>query len=95
MTEYWVSKSKYYCKVCKIWMADDKVSRQMHDTSVRHRETLQRQKHKKEEAQYKDARSQAELKKQLHEINRAAYDAVKNDREDCNHTAMFGFVCYI
>ena len=25
MTEFWVSKKRYWCKYCKCWMADTKV----------------------------------------------------------------------
>ena len=31
MTEFWVSKAKFWCKYCKCWMSDNKASRAKHD----------------------------------------------------------------
>ena len=41
MTEYWVSQSKYYCKFCKQWMADNKATRQLHDLSEKHKSQVE------------------------------------------------------
>ncbi|THU82025.1 hypothetical protein K435DRAFT_831748 [Dendrothele bispora CBS 962.96] len=37
MSEYWVSKKKYYCKYCEIYIADDAPSRQQHENGLRHK----------------------------------------------------------
>lgn len=42
MSEYWVSKGKYYCTYCKVYIADDKPSRQHHETGGRHKGNLER-----------------------------------------------------
>lgn len=36
MSEYWVSKKKYFCKYCDIYIADDVPSRQQHEGGMRH-----------------------------------------------------------
>ncbi|GAA5858306.1 hypothetical protein JCM1840_001141 [Sporobolomyces johnsonii] len=42
MSEYWVSRDKYYCKYCKIYIADDKPSRSQHETGLRHKGNYER-----------------------------------------------------
>lgn len=37
MSEYWVSKKKYFCKYCDIYIADDAPSRTQHETGLRHK----------------------------------------------------------
>lgn len=37
MSEYWVSKKKYFCKYCDIYIADDVPSRQQHENGLRHK----------------------------------------------------------
>ena len=34
MSEWWVSQAKYFCPICKSWMSDNKMSRQMHDGNL-------------------------------------------------------------
>ena len=36
MSEFWVSKKKYFCKYCDIYIADDAPSRQQHENGLRH-----------------------------------------------------------
>ncbi len=42
MSEYWVSKKKYYCKFCNIYIADDAPSRQQHENGLRHKGNKER-----------------------------------------------------
>ncbi|KAK7057239.1 WW domain-binding protein 4 [Favolaschia claudopus] len=42
MSEYWVSKKKYFCKYCDIYIADDAPSRQQHENGLRHKGNLER-----------------------------------------------------
>ncbi|KAG9031931.1 hypothetical protein FRB95_002067 [Tulasnella sp. JGI-2019a] len=37
MSEFWVSKKKYFCKYCDIYIADDVPSRQQHENGLRHK----------------------------------------------------------
>mmetsp|Transcript_26612 Transcript_26612/g.39541 ORF Transcript_26612/g.39541 Transcript_26612/m.39541 type:complete len:395 (+) Transcript_26612:60-1244(+) len=80
MTEYWVSQAKYYCKFCKQWMADNKVSRKNHEASERHKNQVEYFHKKKRDEKLHGARSEQELTRQLAAINKAAQDAVAQDR---------------
>lgn len=42
MSEYWVSKKKYFCKYCDIYIADDAPSRQQHENGLRHKGNQER-----------------------------------------------------
>ncbi|RDB25137.1 WW domain-binding protein 4 [Hypsizygus marmoreus] len=42
MSEYWVSKKKYFCKYCDIYIADDAPSRQQHENGLRHKGNVDR-----------------------------------------------------
>lgn len=42
MSEYWVSRKKYFCKYCEIYIADDAPSRQQHENGMRHKGNKER-----------------------------------------------------
>ncbi|KAJ7188328.1 hypothetical protein C8R46DRAFT_878610 [Mycena filopes] len=42
MSEYWISKKKYFCKYCDIYIADDAPSRQQHENGLRHKGNTER-----------------------------------------------------
>lgn len=42
MSEYWISKKKYFCKYCDIYIADDAPSRQQHENGMRHKGNVER-----------------------------------------------------
>lgn len=42
MSEYWVSKKRYYCKYCEIYIADDVPSKQQHEGGLRHKGNKER-----------------------------------------------------
>jgi len=77
-------------------MADNKMSRQMHDSSAKHRDLMQRDAQQKKDTKLFGARSDAELQRTLSEINKAAHSAVATDRNTggAAHAAMFGTVRY-
>ena len=37
MTEFWVSKQRYWCKHCKCWLADNVSSRKIHENGIGHK----------------------------------------------------------
>jgi hypothetical protein len=88
MTEYWVSQAKFYCKYCNVWIADNKPSRQHHDTGVKHKEKVSLFNKKKREDKLFGAKSEHDLKQQLASIEKAALQAVAQDREEL--PGMFG-----
>lgn len=42
MSEYWVSKKKYFCQYCDIFIADDAPSRSHHENGMRHKGNKER-----------------------------------------------------
>ena len=42
MSEYWVSKKKYFCRYCEVYIADDVPSRQQHENGLRHKGNTER-----------------------------------------------------
>ena len=42
MSEYWVSKKRYFCKYCEVYIADDAPSRQHHENGLRHKGNVDR-----------------------------------------------------
>eukprot|EP00013_Stygamoeba_regulata_P018596 CAMPEP_0177672564 /NCGR_PEP_ID=MMETSP0447-20121125/25416_1 /TAXON_ID=0 /ORGANISM="Stygamoeba regulata, Strain BSH-02190019" /LENGTH=50 /DNA_ID=CAMNT_0019180255 /DNA_START=15 /DNA_END=164 /DNA_ORIENTATION=- len=40
MTEYWVSSAKHYCKVCNVWMTDNKETIRRHEAAKKHKLAL-------------------------------------------------------
>lgn len=41
MTEYWVSRGKHYCKMCRVWVQNDKASIAHHEAGRKHKETVE------------------------------------------------------
>ncbi|KAI9337674.1 hypothetical protein DFJ73DRAFT_848699 [Zopfochytrium polystomum] len=79
MTEYWVSNAKYFCKYCKIFIADNKISRSTHENGLKHKDNLERymrQIRKNEETKDKDAEKTRLL---LQKIDRAAASSYIKD----------------
>eukprot|EP01039_Chlorochromonas_danica_P003452 gene3452-3781_t len=76
MTDYWVSQSKYYCKFCKCYMADNKPSRQHHENGVKHKQNVELFMKQQRQEKLHGAHSESELKRQLAEIERAARAAM-------------------
>jgi len=41
MTEYWKSQENWFCKYCKVWVADNPISRQIHENGTRHKAAVE------------------------------------------------------
>ncbi|KAK0461337.1 uncharacterized protein EV420DRAFT_1640819 [Desarmillaria tabescens] len=79
MSEYWVSKKKYFCKYCDIYITDDAPSRQQHENGLRHkgnRDRFIRGLYKEGERRKKD---QAEEKREMARVEQAAQAAFAVD----------------
>lgn len=79
MSEYWVSKKKYFCKYCEIYIADDVPSRRQHENGLRHqgnRERFIRNIYKSSEKKKKDLE---EEKRELARVEQAANAAFAQD----------------
>ncbi|KAJ3178290.1 hypothetical protein HDU87_003602 [Geranomyces variabilis] len=40
MSEYWVSNKKFFCTYCRIYLQDNKISRQTHETGKKHKDNV-------------------------------------------------------
>lgn len=79
MSEYWVSKKRYFCKYCEIYIADDAPSRQQHENGLRHKGNVERfirGIYKSGEKQKKDLE---EEKREMARVERAANAAFAQD----------------
>ncbi|KAI0265747.1 hypothetical protein BGY98DRAFT_939395 [Russula aff. rugulosa BPL654] len=79
MSEYWVSKKRYFCKYCDVYIADDVPSRQHHENGLRHKgnvERFVRGLYKAGEKRKKDAE---EEKREMRRIEQAASAAFAQD----------------
>ncbi|KAF8160670.1 hypothetical protein B0H34DRAFT_653545 [Crassisporium funariophilum] len=79
MSEYWVSKKKYFCKYCEIYIADDAPSKQQHENGLRHKGNVERfirGIYKQGEKQKKDLE---EEKREMKRVEQAANAAFAQD----------------
>lgn len=82
-----MSQSKFYCKFCKCWIADNKPTRSLHDNGAKHKQNVELFHKEKREKQLHGARSERELQQQLADIEKAAAEALNADRSE--HAGMF------
>ena len=82
MGEYWVSQAKHYCKFCSVWVSDNKMSIQLHETGAKHREKVELFHKTRREEKLHGKHSERELKQQMEEIERAAKEAVAVDKQE-------------
>ncbi|KAF8902886.1 hypothetical protein CPB84DRAFT_1746401 [Gymnopilus junonius] len=79
MSEYWVSKKKYYCKYCDIYIADDAPSRRQHESGLRHKGNLERFIRGIYKAGEKQKKDQEEEKREMKRVEQAAAAAHAQD----------------
>ncbi|KAI5476306.1 hypothetical protein MNV49_007877 [Pseudohyphozyma bogoriensis] len=79
MSEYWVSRDKYFCKYCKIYIADDKPSRQHHEQGLRHKGNYERFINGIYKRGEKEAKDKAEEERELARMEAAAHAAMAAD----------------
>lgn len=70
MSEYWVSRKKYFCQYCDIYIADDAPSRQQHENGMRHKGNKDRFVRSLYKAGEKRKRDEDEEKREMAAINR-------------------------
>ncbi|GAA6058773.1 hypothetical protein JCM10212_001889 [Sporobolomyces blumeae] len=76
MADYWISRDKYFCKYCKIYIADDKPSRIHHETGLRHKGNYERYIRDIYKRGAKDAKDKREEEKEIKRIEAAARAAM-------------------
>ncbi|KAI0066125.1 hypothetical protein BV25DRAFT_1504467 [Artomyces pyxidatus] len=79
MSEYWVSKKRYFCKYCDIYIADDAPSRQHHENGLRHKGNVDRFVRGLYKAGEKRKKDADEERREIARIEQAAQAAFSQD----------------
>lgn len=79
MSEYWVSKKKYFCKYCEIYIADDAPSRNQHENGLRHQGNKERYVRNLYKTAERKKRDDEEEKREMIRIDAAAQAAYSVD----------------
>ncbi|KAF8197924.1 hypothetical protein BJ912DRAFT_845851 [Pholiota molesta] len=79
MSDYWVSKKKYFCKYCDIYIADDAPSRQQHENGLRHKGNVERFIRGIYKAGEKQKKDLEEEKREMKRVEQAAAAAFAQD----------------
>lgn len=79
MADYWKSNPRYFCELCKCWMADNKPSRDFHERGKRHQESVKRKLDDMRKKGIEDAKNDREVKSYLAEMEREALKKFKQD----------------
>ncbi|EJD52796.1 hypothetical protein AURDEDRAFT_111346 [Auricularia subglabra TFB-10046 SS5] len=79
MSEYWVSKKKYFCKYCEIYIADDAPSRSQHENGLRHQGNKERYVRNLYKTAERKKRDDEEEKREMKRIEAAAQAAYSVD----------------
>ncbi|KAH8828336.1 hypothetical protein DL96DRAFT_1602749 [Flagelloscypha sp. PMI_526] len=79
MSEFWVSKQRYFCKYCKVYIADDAPSRQHHEGGLRHKGNLERFIRGIYKTGEKRAKDAAEEQREIARIEQVAQAAFAQD----------------
>ncbi|TFK68706.1 hypothetical protein BDN72DRAFT_841505 [Pluteus cervinus] len=79
MSEYWVSKKKYFCKYCDTYIADDVPSRQQHESGLRHKGNMERFIRSLYKAGEKRQKDLEEEKREILRVEKAAQAAYAQD----------------
>ncbi|KAJ7497243.1 hypothetical protein FB451DRAFT_1163212 [Mycena latifolia] len=79
MSEYWVSKKKYFCKYCDIYIADDAPSRQQHENGLRHKGNTERFIRSIYKSSEKKKKDDEEERREMARVEQAAQIAFAQD----------------
>ncbi|KAJ6475315.1 hypothetical protein C8R47DRAFT_1143005 [Mycena vitilis] len=79
MSEYWVSKKKYFCKYCDIYITDDAPSRQQHENGLRHKGNTERFIRSIYKAGEKKKKDDEEERREMVRVEQAAQIAFAQD----------------
>ncbi|KAI8601342.1 hypothetical protein EDD21DRAFT_374720 [Dissophora ornata] len=72
MSEYWKSNAKFWCRFCKIYITDNKSTRNIHDSGTKHKENVERfLREQNQRGRDKEAET-ARVNKQMEAIEKAA-----------------------
>ncbi|KAG0256304.1 hypothetical protein DFQ27_005781 [Actinomortierella ambigua] len=79
--DYWKSNAKFWCKFCKIYITDNKVTRKTHDSGTKHKENVERFLRDQNQRSRDKIADDAKLKKEMDAIEKAAQLQYQKDVE--------------
>ncbi|KAF9972002.1 hypothetical protein BGZ73_004928 [Actinomortierella ambigua] len=79
--DYWKSNAKFWCKFCKIYITDNKVTRKTHDSGTKHKENVERFLREQNQRSRDKIADDAKLKKEMDAIEKAAQLQYQKDVE--------------
>ncbi|KAF9210173.1 WW domain binding protein 4 [Podila verticillata] len=80
-SEYWKSNAKHFCRFCKIYITDNKASRNIHDNGSKHKENVERFLREQNQRSRDKEYNTAKMDKQMEAIERAAMEQYQRDVE--------------
>ncbi|KAF9110392.1 hypothetical protein BGX27_006422 [Mortierella sp. AM989] len=81
VAEYWKSNAKFWCRFCKIYITDNKSTRNIHDSGTKHKENVERfLREQNQRGRDKEAET-AKMNKQMEAIEKAAMRQYQLDVE--------------
>uniref|UniRef100_A0A1I7YWA1 WW domain-binding protein 4 n=1 Tax=Steinernema glaseri TaxID=37863 RepID=A0A1I7YWA1_9BILA len=80
MTDYWKSNAKKFCEICQVWMQDNKISVERHETGAKHKAMLQQKLRSIGERQKEKELEQLTLQSTLARMEQAALASMKSDK---------------
>ncbi|KAF9577550.1 WW domain binding protein 4, partial [Lunasporangiospora selenospora] len=79
--EYWKSNAKHFCRFCKLYITDNKATRNIHDSGTKHKENVERfLREQNQRGRQRDVDA-AKLNKQMDDIEKAAMKQYQLDIE--------------
>lgn len=75
-----MSNAKYWCELCKCWLADTATARANHERGTGHKLNMQRKLREMRKAAADEKKEKADTAKALKKIEEAADKAFKNDK---------------
>ncbi|KAG0261185.1 WW domain binding protein 4 [Mortierella polycephala] len=80
-SEYWKSNAKFFCRFCKIYITDNKSTRNIHDSGVKHKENVERFLREQNQRSRDKETETARTNKQMEAIEKAALKQYQLDVE--------------
>jgi len=79
MTEYWISGAKFWCEYCKIYIADNKSSRGLHENGKKHKENMETFLGEMRVRNHQKELEQKDVEREMKRIEEAAERAYRKD----------------
>ncbi|CAG0883995.1 unnamed protein product [Cyprideis torosa] len=79
MSEYWVSQQRRFCEFCNCWMADNKISIQLHEGGKRHKDAVEKKLRDMRKKNRKEDKEKASFEAHMARIEEEALAKAERD----------------